>query len=113
MQGGSKVKIYILVILVVCVGLLHFLIPTDTHTWHKVHIILRKLYYLPPVMAGAWFGLRGSFPVTLAVRLLFSLHAFLDWPGNCKGRPTRWENWRASGSSAWFPDTCSIDSGRC
>lgn len=58
MQGGSKVKIYILVILVVCVGLLHFLIPTDSHTSHKVHIILRKLYYLPPVMAGAWFGLR-------------------------------------------------------
>jgi len=81
-QGGYKTKIFILVLLIVVVGFFHFLIPTDSHTSHKVHIILRKLYYLPPVMAGAWFGLRGAFPVTLAVSLLFSLHAVLDWPGN-------------------------------
>lgn len=81
-KGGCKTKIYFLVLLVVCIGLLHFLVPTDSHTSHKVHIILRKLYYLPPVMAGAWFGLRGAFPVTLAVSLLFSVHAIIDWPGN-------------------------------
>jgi putative nucleotidyltransferase with HDIG domain len=81
-QGGYKAKIFILVILVVCIGLFHFLIPTDSHTSHMVHIILRKLYYLPPVVAGAWFGLRGAFPVTLAVSAIFSVHALLDWPGN-------------------------------
>ncbi|MHC1698909.1 MAG: HD-GYP domain-containing protein [Geobacteraceae bacterium] len=81
-QGGCKAKIFILVLLVVIVGFFHFLIPTESHTAHKAHIILRKLYYLPPVMAGAWFGLRGAFPVTLAVSVLFSIHAVLDWPGN-------------------------------
>lgn len=81
-QGGCKAKIVTLVLLVVCVGFFHFLIPTESHTSHKVHIILRKLYYLPPVMAGAWFGLRGAFPVTLAVSVLFFIHAVLDWPGN-------------------------------
>ncbi|HKZ16090.1 MAG TPA: HD domain-containing phosphohydrolase [Geobacteraceae bacterium] len=81
-QGGRKMKILILISLVVCIGIFHFLIPTEPHTTHKIHIILRKFYYLPPVMAGAWFGLRGAFYVTLAISILFTLHVFLDWPGN-------------------------------
>jgi hypothetical protein len=79
---SNKVKITILILLIACIGLFHFLIPTESHTSHKIHIILRKFYYLPPVVAGAWFGLRGAFYVTLATSMLFSLHVFLDWPGN-------------------------------
>lgn len=75
-------KIAILVSLVVLVSLLHFLIPTEPHNYHKAHIILRKLYYLPPVIAAAWFGLRGSLYVTLFTSALFIVHAILDWPGN-------------------------------
>jgi putative nucleotidyltransferase with HDIG domain len=81
-QEGSKAKITILILLITCIGLFHFLIPTESHTAHKIHIILRKLYYLPPVIAGAWFGLRGAFYVTLTTSMLFSLHVFMDWPGN-------------------------------
>ena len=79
---GNTLKIAILVSLVVLVSLLHFLVPTEPHNYHKAHIILRKLYYLPPVMAAAWFGLRGSLSVTLITSALFIVHAILDWPGN-------------------------------
>lgn len=79
---GSGKKTAFLFFLIVLIGTFHFLLPTETHTSHKIHIILRKLYYLPPVMAGAWFGLRGAFYVTLSTSILFSLHVFLDWPGN-------------------------------
>jgi len=64
------------------IALLHYLTPTEPHEYHKLHIILRKLYFLPPVMAAAWFGLRGACATVLAVSLLFIMHAFLDWPGN-------------------------------
>jgi putative nucleotidyltransferase with HDIG domain len=64
------------------VALSHYAIPTTPHAYHTIHIALRKLYFLPPVMAAAWFGLRGAVYTTLAVSLIFSLHAFLDWPGN-------------------------------
>ena len=77
-----NVKIAVLVILVVSVSLLHFLIPTESHSFHKAHIILRKLYYLPPVIAAAWFGLRGTLYVTITISILFTAHAILDWPGN-------------------------------
>ncbi len=80
--NNKKVKITVLVCLVALVTLFHFLTPTAPHNYHVAHIVLRKLYFLPPVMAAAWFGLRGAVVTTLAVSILFSLHAFFDWPGN-------------------------------
>lgn len=79
-ENGAKVAV--LAILIALVSLFHFLIPTEPHTSHKVHIVLRKLYFLPPVMAAAWFGLRGAVRTTLVVSIAFTIHAFLDWPGN-------------------------------
>jgi len=79
---GNSAKAAILVLLVALVSMFHFLIPTEPHTSHKVHIILRKLYFLPPVMAAAWFGLRGAVWTTAVVSTAFTIHAFLDWPGN-------------------------------
>jgi putative nucleotidyltransferase with HDIG domain len=75
-------KIILLASTIVIIALLHYLTPTDQHEYHKLHIIFRKLYFLPPVMAAAWFGLRGACFTALAVSILFTLHAFLDWPGN-------------------------------
>jgi len=78
----NSAKIAVLVFSIVLVSLLHFLIPTEPHSLHKVHIVLRKLYFLPPVMAAAWFGLRGSLFTILAISALFTSHAIFDWPGN-------------------------------
>lgn len=78
----SRNKIIILASTIIVIALLHYLTPTEPHYFHKIHIVLRKLYFLPPVMAAAWFGLRGAIIAALSVSLLFTLHAFLDWPGN-------------------------------
>jgi putative nucleotidyltransferase with HDIG domain len=81
-QNGSRKKITFLVSTIVIIALLHYATPTEPHYYHKIHIVLRKLYFLPPVIAAAWFGLRGAIITTAAVSILFSLHALLDWPGN-------------------------------
>jgi HD-GYP domain-containing protein (c-di-GMP phosphodiesterase class II) len=78
----KKTKIAIITAVTAVTALLHFGIPTEQHAEHMLHIMLRKVYFLPPVLASVWFGLRGSVFVTAAVSALFSLHAFLDWPGN-------------------------------
>lgn len=78
----SRNKIAILAGTITIIALLHYLTPTEPHYFHKIHIVLRKLYFLPPVMAAAWFGLRGASITALIVSVLFVLHAFLDWPGN-------------------------------
>ena len=79
---GTKTKILILTLLTLTITIFHFLIPTDRHTFHILHIALRKLYFLPPVMAAAWYGARGAVYVTLSISILFSFHAILDWPHN-------------------------------
>ena len=81
-QNGCRRKIFFLAGLIGIIALLHYLTPTEPHAYHKLHIVLRKLYFLPPVMAAAWFGLRGACATASVVSLLFILHAFLDWPGN-------------------------------
>jgi putative nucleotidyltransferase with HDIG domain len=66
----------------VLIAMMHYTVPTEPHAYHKIHIVLRKLYFLPPVIAAAWFGLRGSIITTAGVSIFFTFHAFLDWPGN-------------------------------
>jgi len=75
-------KVLLLASLIGIIALLHYATPTEPHYYHKIHIVLRKLYFLPPVIAAAWFGLRGAIITTAVVSVLFSLHALLDWPGN-------------------------------
>jgi putative nucleotidyltransferase with HDIG domain len=77
-----KGKLIALIFLSGTITLLHFLIPTDQHAFHILHIILRKLYFLPPVIAAAWYGFRGAAYVTFGITIFFSFHAILDWPGN-------------------------------
>ena len=78
----SRNKTAFLAGLIGTIALLHYLTPTEPHTYHTLHIVLRKLYFLPPVIAAAWFGLRGACAAALTVSLLFIMHALLDWPGN-------------------------------
>lgn len=79
---GKRVKVTILLALIAVFASFHFFIPTEPHTYHVIHIVLRKLYFLPPVMAAAWFGLRGSVITTAVISIAFTAHSVLDWPGN-------------------------------
>jgi putative nucleotidyltransferase with HDIG domain len=78
----GKMKIIVLILFTVTITFFHFLVPTDQHSFHILHIILRKLYFLPPVIAAVWFGMRGAVYVTLSISILFSFHAIMDWPEN-------------------------------
>jgi hypothetical protein len=49
-REGEKTALILIVFLAAAA---HFLIPTDQHDYHKVHIILRKLSFLAPVAAAA------------------------------------------------------------
>lgn len=67
---------------VVCgVAFAHFVTPAGLHGWHWLHIVLQKLFYLPILMAAAWFGIRGTFLTAGAVSSVFMIHILLDWGG--------------------------------
>lgn len=82
MPMTTRNKIILLAATTGTIALLHYLTPTVPHSYHVMHILLRKFYFLPPVMAAAWFGLKGACLTALGVNILFVMHAFLDWPGN-------------------------------
>lgn len=81
-RPGHRLRKEGLVAAVVCaVALGHFATPAGLHGWHWVHILLQKLFYLPILMAAAWFGLGGTILTASAVSSVFMIHILLDWGG--------------------------------
>lgn len=78
----TRNKFIILAVMTGLIALFHFTTPTESHHYHQIHIMLRKLYFLPPLVAAAWLGLRGACFAALAVSLLVIIHWCLDWPDN-------------------------------
>lgn len=61
---------------------LHALSPAGPHAWHWLHLVAGKLYFLPILLAAAWFGTRATVGVTLAVSALSAAHIARDWAGH-------------------------------
>jgi len=57
--------------LILLVTVLHYLTSTLHSPFHDIY---RRLYYLPIVLGGVWFGLRGGLFVAVAVSLLYLPH---------------------------------------
>lgn len=62
--------------LVVGISLLHY---TTGLGLHHYHVIFRELYFLPIVLAGFWFGLRGALITSLSVTALYLPFVLLSW----------------------------------
>ncbi len=76
MQQGMKPRILTIIILIAGITFLHY--STTVHAGHY-HDIYRRLYYIPIVLGGLWFGLRGGISVSVAVCLLYAPHVLFQW----------------------------------
>lgn len=61
---------------------LHWATPAGPHTWHWAHLVAAQLYYVPILLAAAWFSRRGVAYVTIGVSALQLLHILLQWRGH-------------------------------
>ncbi|HEY3491205.1 MAG TPA: HD-GYP domain-containing protein [Candidatus Deferrimicrobiaceae bacterium] len=68
--------------LTVIVTILHFRTTAGPHDLHWLHLFFQKLYYIPILLAAAWFGPRTTGATALAVTALFSLHIWINWAGD-------------------------------
>ena len=66
-------------LMVVAVSLAHWSLPRGSDALHIVHVVLRKLYILPVVLAAVWFDLRGAVVAAGAVAMLYLPHVFVQW----------------------------------
>lgn len=76
MGRHNLIRLLILLTMVVGITLLHY--TTATEHSHN-HGIYRRLYYVPIVLAGIWFYLRGGVSVALLVSVLYAPHVLFQW----------------------------------
>jgi HD-GYP domain-containing protein (c-di-GMP phosphodiesterase class II) len=71
-------------VLVAVVGAsaLHLLAPAGVHSWHWLHIAAAKLYYVPIVLAAAWFGPAAVLGVLAAISFVTAGHVAHAWTGS-------------------------------
>jgi len=76
MRKENVTRLVILVALTVGVTALHYLTTTERQALHDIY---RRLYYIPIVLGGLWFSLRGGVGLALFASLLYLPHIFLHW----------------------------------
>ena len=67
-------------VLILVVGLSHWITPTSHHL-HAFHVIFRKLFVVPIVLAAIWFEIRGGLTVAVIISLIYIPHVLLQWSG--------------------------------
>lgn len=69
MTSYSKIsRIAIIAVLVAGISLLHYITQLGRAYEHSFY---RELYFLPIILAGFWFGLRGGLPTSLTITILY------------------------------------------
>jgi response regulator RpfG family c-di-GMP phosphodiesterase len=61
---------------------LHWATPAGSHPWHWTHLVAEKLYFVPLLLAAAWFSWRGTVLATLGASLLYLSHIVRNWRGS-------------------------------
>lgn len=57
----------------------HYLLPTDPHAFHGLHILLAGLFLVPVLQAAVAFELRGGLTAAAAVSALYLSHMLWSW----------------------------------
>lgn len=74
----SNPRIILVAILVVGISFLHYITKIGQIYYH---IFYRELYFLPLILAGFWFGLKGGIVTSLGITVLYLPVTLIDWQG--------------------------------
>lgn len=75
---NDRAKIGVVALLVVVVSFLHYSTGMQRVYYH---IFYRELYFLPLILAGFWFGLKGGVITSLSVTVLYLPVVVVHWRG--------------------------------
>ena len=77
-QRSKKLKIIFLFASVLTITLCHYVTELRAHHYH---LIFQGVYFLPIMLAGFWFGLRGALITSLSITILYIPFTFMHWEG--------------------------------
>lgn len=72
------VKITLIVIMVAAITYFHYTTSPDEH---YRHLFYQEIYFLPLILAGFWFGLRGALATSFGITALYLPFIFMHWTG--------------------------------
>lgn len=75
----TYLRVTIIVSLLLLVTALHYLTTTQMVNAHDVY---RRLYYVPIILGGVWFSLRGGILASIFASLLYMPHVLFHWQHN-------------------------------
>lgn len=76
-----RLKAFLVALAMVAVTILHGVVPAGPHGWHWAHLVAQKLYYVPLLVAAAWFSWTGTVLAALGASALYLGHVLRDWGG--------------------------------
>ncbi|WP_076790341.1 nitrogen regulation protein NR(II) [Chlorobium sp. KB01] len=79
METATRIRTLSLAASVIAISLLHYLTPLQLP---YLHDIFQRLYYLPIILSGLWFGFRGGLFCSLFVSILYAPHILYQWGGH-------------------------------
>ena len=77
-KSENRKPLVILVSLIVIITVLHY--STDPATFY-FHEIYKLLYYIPIILAGFYFGIKGGLISSIAVSTVYLPHVIFQWHG--------------------------------
>jgi signal transduction histidine kinase len=77
-QKYSKPKIILVAILVIVISIFHYITRMQEVYYH---IFYRELYFLPLILAGFWFGLKGGMATSFSITALYLPLIVMEWHG--------------------------------
>lgn len=88
MRNNSTIfRLAILVALILAITSLHYLTGIQKAQFHDIY---RRLYYIPIVLGGLWFTLRGGLGTAIAVSIVFAPHVVFQWGHHPTAEPEQY-----------------------
>ena len=87
MKRATLIRLLIVLGLILAITALHY---TTTTQRHQIHDIYRRLYYLPIILGGFWFTLRGGVASAISVSILYAPHVVFQWGHHPATRPEQY-----------------------
>jgi signal transduction histidine kinase len=87
MRRTTLIRLGILILLVAVITALHYL---TTIRMAQFHDIYRRLYYIPIVLGGLWFTLRGGIGAAIVISILFAPHVVFQWGHHPTSQPEQY-----------------------
>ncbi len=78
MGRGERIRVVLLGAMVAGITLLHYFTEWKVHYYH---IFYQGLYFLPVILGGFWFGIRGALCVSLSISILYLPFTVIHWNG--------------------------------